>query len=287
MNIYILRDGEKMGPFSDEAVRTLIQQGDMDEEDLACREGDSEWDPVRKVLETTTPAPVDPPPAESTEPENTEPATAQQLAFLSYFEIPTPAGLLKEAADELATKATEDPRNARRLLLWKVDRLRLHPDLFPEEVRAKKENRAQFFHTVCQAYGADYFTGVTKAHCQVLVAFLDVAFPRWDAKESEAAEKYFFPAVAEKFPQLVNKTWRGRFHYGHGVTAAVSKSPTAKLMQEAASPIGAFFRGLLLGLGILGLLYVGYVGTHGWNWRLGIPAPAPGMSEQSSAISDQ
>jgi len=254
MNIYIMRDGQKIGPFGEEAVRVLIEQGDVDEEDLACRKGSSDWEPLSKVLNSPAPAAAEPPPSIST-----EPATAAQIAFLSYFGISIPAGLLKDVAEKLITKATEDPQNAKRLAMWNTDRLNLHPDLFAAEAQAKKENRAQFFFDLCQTAGSDYFTGVTKAHCQVLVAFLDVKFPRWDAHEAEATERYFFPAIAEKFPQLVNKAWRGRLHYGQGPTAvgakASRKSPTAKLARRADSPLRAIMRGLLLGLFILGVLY--------------------------------
>ena len=120
---------------------------------------------------------------------------------------------MKDAAEELIAKATADPQNTKRLTAWEVDRLRLHPDLFNTEVHTRKEDRVQLFYDLCQTAGADMFTGVTKAHCQVLVAFLDVTYPRWDANRALATERYFFPAIAEKFPQLVNKAWRGRLHY--------------------------------------------------------------------------
>jgi len=158
---------------------------------------------------------------------------------------------VKDAAEKLVADAADDPKNARRLAIWNVDRLRLHPDLFAAEVQAKKENRAQFYLDLCQAEGAAYFTGVTKAHCKVLVDFLDVKFPRWDAKDVEATERYLFPAITEKFPQLVNKAWRGRFRYGDGLVApgagATRKFPTAKLAKPSDSPLRAMARGLMLG----------------------------------------
>jgi hypothetical protein len=265
MDIYVLRDGKKIGPFSEETARTLIKQGDVQEADMACRLGASEWEPLGKVLETPVSAPGEPLPSDST-----EPATAAQIAFLSYFGIAVPAGLRQEAAEKLVADAAADPRNARRLTMWEVDRLRFHPELFVAEVQAKKEDRAQFFFDLCQTAGSDYFTGVTKAHCKVLVDFLDVKFPRWDARDAEATEHYFFPAVAEKFPQLVNKAWRGRFRYGEGLVTpgarATRKSPTAKLAKPVDSPWRAIARGLALGLCILGVLYVVHRAMHGAKW---------------------
>lgn len=267
MNIYIMRDGKKIGPFGEEAVRVLIEQGDVEEEDLACRKGASTWEPLHKVLNSPAAAPAEPPVRAST-----EPTTATQIAFLSYFGIAMPAGLLEDAADKLVAKATEDPKNAKRLKMWNVERLNLHPDLFAAEVQAKKEDRAQLFFDLCQTAGSDYFTGVTKAHCQVLVAFLDVKFPRWDANEAEATERYFFPAIAEKFPQLVNKAWRGRLRYGEGSPVAgahaTRKSPTAKLSKRSDSPPRAIMRGLVLGLCILGALYAAHRTMQGGKWGL-------------------
>jgi hypothetical protein len=279
MNIYLVRDGQKVGPFSDNALRAMLEQGEVDAEDLACRKGDDMWEPLSEVLEKAATAPAEPPPPPAVTP---EPATAAEIAFLSYFGVSIPAGLDKDAAEKLITEATENPKNAKRLAQWNVERLQLHPELFPAEVQAKKENRALFYFDLCQAVGSDYFTGVTKAHCQVLVAFLDVKFPRWDANDADATEKYFFPAISEKFPQLVNKAWKGRFHYGQSPSApgakATHKSPTSKLAQKSDSAIGAIFRGFVLGLCILGLLFGVYYAMHRGQWQL---APVPGHPVQN------
>ncbi len=250
-----MRDGRKIGPFSEEAARVLLEQGDVEEEDLACREGAAEWEPLGEVLKTPSSAPAAP-----TSGYGAEPPTPAQMAFLSYFGIATPPGLLREAAGQIIAGAAADPQSAQRLAAWQIERLRLHPDLFAAEALATKENRAQFFFDLCQTAGADYFTGVTKAHCQVLVAFLDVKFPRWDAHGAEAAERYFFPAIAEKFPQLVNKAWRGRLRYGEGPAAvkATRKLRTAKLARRPDLPLRAVMRGLVLGLCILGVLYLAH-----------------------------
>lgn len=274
MNIYLVRDGAKIGPFSDNALRAMLEQGEVEADDLACRKGDDTWEPLSVVLEKTDEFPSEPPPPP---PLPAEPATAAQIAFLSYFGAEIPAGLDKEAAEKLITQTSADPKKAKQLAKWNVERLQLHPELFAAEVQAKKENRALFYFDLCQAVGSDYFTGVTKAHCQVLVAFLDVKFPRWDANDADATEKYFFPAISEKFPQLVNKAWKGRFHYGQSPSAAggakaTRKSPTSKLAKKPGSAIGAIFRGLVLGLCILGLLFGVYYAMHRGQFQL-VPAP--------------
>lgn len=276
MNIYLVRDGEKVGPFSDNALRAMLEQGEVDGEDLACRKGDDTWEPLRTVLEKIDAPTAEPPPPPS------EPATAAQIAFLSYFGAEIPVGLQKEDAEKLITQTAGDPKKAKQLAKWNVERLQLHPELFAAEVQAKKENRALFYFDLCQAVGSDYFTGVTKAHCQVLVAFLDVKFPRWDANDADATEKYFFPAISEKFPQLVNKAWRGRFHYGQSPSApgGARKSHTSKLAKKPVSAFGAIFRGFLLGLCILGLLLGGYYAMHrGAGKAVPVPEHSSGHPE--------
>ena len=74
-------------------------------------------------------------------------------------------------------------------------------------------------------------------------------------------------AIAEKFPQLVNKAWRGRFRYGEGLVApgvkTTRKSPTTKLVKSSDSPVRAIARGVVLGLCVLGVLYVVHHVMHG------------------------
>jgi len=259
MDIYILRDGQQTGPFSLETTKTLLQQGAAAAGDLAWRPGMPKWVPLKELLSTFPDrerAEVKP---GETPAEKPEPVTPKQKALLDYLGIVFPADLTKDHAAVLVNDAMEDPKNATRLGQWNEDRLRLHPDLFAAESQAKKENRANHFFELCQTIGADYFEGITKAHCQVLVGFLDVKFPHWDAREAEAADHYFFPAVAEKFPQLVQKQWRGRLQYADGQKVAAEirhKSPTTKLTKPSGGPFVAILRGVVIGGVILGVLYL-------------------------------
>ena len=260
MDIYILQNGEETGPFSVETARALLKQGTVGEADFATRPGMEKWIPLAEFL-ATDPVPVPVEPVKNTPATKAEPATPKQKAFLSYFSIPITANLTRDQAALLVNDTMEEASNAARLARWNEERLRLHPELFAAEIQARKENRATHFFELCQSTGAQYFSGVAKAHCQVLVGFLDVKFPNWDAKESEAAEHYFFPAVAEKFPQLVHKEWRGRLHYADGTKISqdiVRKSPTSKLRRTATSPLVATVRGVVLGVVILGALYLGH-----------------------------
>ena len=188
-----------------------------------------------------------------------EPPTAKQKAFLNYMGIPFATGTTKEAAAILVSEAMEDPTLSARVLPWNDERLRLHPDIFAAEAQAKKEDRANRYFDICQHEGADILVDVTKAHCQVLVGYLDVNFPNWDAHEADAPRAYFFPAVAEKFPQCVRKEWRDKLKYPSGPRIAADfgkRSPSTRL-HTGPSPLGALIRGAVFGLALLLVLYVG------------------------------
>ncbi len=262
MDIYILREGRETGPHSEETARMLLDQGDVSGGDFAWHAGLSDWLPLGDVL-AAAPAATEAPAVSERVPaaEKSGPATPKQKALLSYLGIAQPVDLSRDQAALLVNDVLEDPNNTGRLTQWNEERLRLHPELFAAEIQAKKENRAAHFLELCHTTGADYFSGITKAHCQVLVGFLDVTFPHWDAREADAAEHYFFPAVAEKFPQLVQKQWRGRLQYADGPKVApdiARKSPTSRLRRSGTSPLVAVTRGVLLGLVILAGLYLAH-----------------------------
>jgi hypothetical protein len=205
-------------------------------------------DPV--VVEEPTPAKLDPTPSKGA-----ELATPRQRAFLSYIGTPFKAELSKEQAALLVNDAMEDSKNAGKLKRWDEERLRLYPDLFAEEIKAKRENRAQHFLEICQTEGSDFFHGVTKAHTQVLVGYLDVRFPNWDQDERSAKYDYFFPAISEKFPQLLTKAAKGRFKYAEGprVSPELARRPVVRA-KPAGSFFGAVIRGIIFGGLVLGLV---------------------------------
>jgi hypothetical protein len=188
-----------------------------------------------------------------------EPATARQKAFLSHIGVTFPTDITEERATILVGETVENPKFAARVKQWDEDRLKLHPELFAEELRAKKENRPSVFFELCQKEGAERFVGVTKAHCQVLMGYLDVRFPNWDAYDPATATEYFFAAMAEKFPQVVRKRWRGEFKFpdGRKVAAELLNKGGAGRRPRAALTVGVLMRGLVVGLVILLIVYVG------------------------------
>ncbi|HEX8312979.1 MAG TPA: GYF domain-containing protein [Chthoniobacteraceae bacterium] len=296
MDIYILRDGKEIGPFSEETTQTLLKQGSVSINDLAWKPGMADWIPLHSVL---YPAPIPTPSAKPPPPPKaagdataaaggSEQITARQKAFLTFMGIPFTDEMTKEQAALLVNDTMENPKDPGRIARWNEERLRLHPELFAAEIQARKDNRSNHFFQVAETKGAECFTKVTKAHCQVLVGYLDVRFPNWDANEEDATWSYFFPAVAEKFPQLVRKEWKGKLNYSQGPKVAPElrrgTTPLKPGRKAGAFPILAAFRGLFIGLLVLGVLYAGYEGMRrGWfnpkNFTFAKPAqPAAGAT---------
>jgi hypothetical protein len=299
MDIFILSDGKEIGPFGEETARTLLKQGSVDATDLAWRTGMVDWAPLGEMLpvgnESALSDPSGETPAGSATPPSAdgapaavkaeiEPATAKQKAFLGYLSIGIPEDLSKEQASSLLNDAMEDPASAERIGRWSAERLRLHPDLFAAEIHARKENRANHFFEICQTEGSQFFTRITKAHCQVLVSFLDARFPTWDSRMEDAATNFFFPAIAEKFPQLIERQWRGHFHYVEEPgTEPIRKAPTSRIKKRLTTPLEAVVRGFAIGAAVLAALYFGHRMIP--RWRGHHPAEKA-QSENSAPPSD-
>ena len=62
MDIYILRDGQETGPFTEETTHTLLKQGSIREADYAWHPGLPKWIPLAEVLHPAVPALETPPP---------------------------------------------------------------------------------------------------------------------------------------------------------------------------------------------------------------------------------
>jgi hypothetical protein len=287
MEIHILRDGKQIGPFSEETVQSLLKQGNILINDLAWSPGLPGWSPLHAVLypaaqpppppvgavpppmplptspqvavepkpsPVTTPA-LEPQPAPESAGEISM-ATQRQKAFLTFMSMPFGSGLTKDQAAHLVSEVMENPKNSGRLRKWEDERLRLYPELFAEEIQARRENRSQQYFEICQGEGVEFFEGVTKAHTQVLVGYLDVRYPNWDQEAHAAKHDYFFPAIAEKFPQLLKKSAKGRFKYPDGpkVAAELVRRPSVKRSGPRKSPVAAVVRGVFIGAIVLGVV---------------------------------
>jgi hypothetical protein len=273
MEIYLLREQKEVGPYAAEDVRSWLDTGDVSASELAWAPGLESWVPLQTILEPplapepeleSAPEPVAEPVAAKRILKPLPRASAPQKAFLSYMGVSFPPEITAEEAERLTREVSEDTSLAARKSRWEDDRLDLHPELFAEELKERRANRPGYFHKLVQTEGGDCFTGVTKAHCQVLVGYLDVNHPHWDANLRDATWHYFFPAIAEKFPQLVHKEWRPKLKFKEGPKVAAEllepKDPVLSAAEKAR-------RGRIISRGVTLVVLLGLAGAGFGAWR--------------------
>jgi hypothetical protein len=267
MDIFILRNGEQTGPFSEQTVQTLLSQGGVRSQDMAWRKGLPAWLPVSEVLNPGSQKPSEPPPAvqvsgvREAAPAAQKAPTAKQKALLKYLGVEFAESASREALAIAISDALENPKFQARFSKWGEEKLRLHPDIFADEIEQRKAGRPVAYVERCQTEGEAVVKGVTKAHCQVLVESLDKRYPAWESNAKEALWNYFLPAIAEHFPTLVRDEWRSKLRMGSApkgaaTTGAIGGGATHNAT-PTPSPLAAAFRGIVYGLAALGLIIGG------------------------------
>ena len=263
MDIFILRNGEQTGPFSEPTVQQMLTEGGLRSKDMAWRKGLPAWLPVSEVMNPGTEKLNSPPPAmqvsgvSAPAPVKNAP-TAKQKALLKYLGVELPAAATKADAALLLSDAIENPKLQARLSKWNDEKLRLHSDVFADEIDLRKANRGNLYVELCQTQGEGVVKDVTKAHCQVLVESLDKRFPGWEANQKDALWNYLFPAIAEHFPMLVQDEWKTKLRFGSAPKTSQSTTrttgSTSKTGDDAPPPLQAALRGIVYGLAALGLI---------------------------------
>lgn len=338
MHIYILRDGTKIGPFSEATARKLLDQRAVAPNDLAWHEGAEKWLPLGYLFDLpesqydalATPAAeraqaaVGSASAESSgsvtsagvlahpgrgangedhhvhgserphssdahaEEAGANRATPRQKAFLAYMGVEFPSDITREGAALLVNDLLERSSDPAKISRWNEDRLRLHPDLFEQEIEERKANRPARFYAYALKHAGDHFDGLTKAHAQVLIGYLDMKFPGWETNEQEGAWNYFFPAIAEKFPDVVRKQYRDKLSYPKGPRSlAGRKSEKLAGKNRKVSPAIAILKGALAGAFASALLAASlYFANRPSPVARANPAPAPQGGEKLRATAE-
>lgn len=101
MNVYIARDGESLGPYSEEQLREYVKAGIFRPDELACFEGRDNWRPIKDVFPPRMAKIAIPAPTQTIEPRRTEEAKlagskkdrSTSLGFLTAFGGVFAAGL--------------------------------------------------------------------------------------------------------------------------------------------------------------------------------------------------
>jgi len=297
MDIFIIREGRQAGPFSEDAVRAFLTEGTARPNDLGWSNGMAEWRPLDEVLKarrgqaggSATPPPAQESAANGSAPAHT-PATAKQKAFLKYLGAEFGETLTKERAALAVSDALETPKLQSRIRKWHDEKLRMHADVFQDEIDFRKANRSSRYIERIQAEGSDVVNDVTKAHVQVLVESLDKRHPGWESDRESALWDYLLPAVGEHFPQLVLPAYKGRLKSpgpaktGSAATRGIAATAGIVMPPPTTGTVGAMMRGVVLGVIALGAIVAGH---HFWQQAHEQPAPsaaaAPGKKETPSA----
>jgi hypothetical protein len=263
MELFIIRDGQQTGPFNEDSVQTLLKSGGLRPDDMGWHKGLPAWLPLGEFFQAGSGRTEPPPLNGATSGVRSRPATARQKALLQYVGATISAQATREEAALAICDALENPKLTSRLAKWGEEKLRLHPELFQEEVDYRRANRISRFLELCQTDGAEVVKDITKAHVQVLMESLDKRQVGWDNDSRTALWDYLLPSVAEHFPQLLQEEWKGRLKYGgtSKVAAAYGGMPTTGLLTAAPpahpSALHAVFRGIIYGGLALGLVLGG------------------------------
>jgi hypothetical protein len=276
MDIFIIREGRQVGPFSEGAVKAFLTEGTARPADMGWIKGMAEWRPLSEVLKPasaqgngTAPATgSEAPPSETSISAHESPATAKQKAFLKYLGAEFGENLTKQRAALAVSDAIETPKLQPRIRKWQEDKLRLHADIYQDEIDYCRANRTNRYLERIQTEGADVLKDVTKAHVQVIVESLDKRNPGWESDPEAALWDHLLPAIGSHFPQLVQPAHEGTMKSAGGsriaraATRGLSAAAETVMPRPQAGTLGAMIRGVLLGVIALGGILIGH---HYWK----------------------
>ena len=125
--LFLCVDGQNVtGPFGLDELRLAVARHEVSKATLACEEGTEAWQPLGELRPEAFKR------AEKK-------ASPKQKALLAYLGYPSPETATSAEASAWLDAALEDEKNEERLEQWTTDRLKLHPDLYAEEVEAARE----------------------------------------------------------------------------------------------------------------------------------------------------
>ena len=266
MEFFIIRQGQQAGPYSEDTLRSLLTNGTLRMSDMGWRRGLPAWLPISEVLSPGSERPTEPPPVSGVHSGmRARLATPRQKALLQFLNATFENSITREEAALAISDAFENPKLTTRLAKWGEEKLRLHPDLFQEELDFRRSTRVARYLELCQTEGSDVVKEITKAHVQVLMESLDKRHPTWEQNQHAALWDYLLPTMAEHFPPLVKDEWKGKLRLGgtSKVADAYAKAAgTGILTAEPVTPgpLQAAIRGVVYGLAalavVIGVIYV-------------------------------
>ena len=151
-------------------------------------------------------------------------ATPKQKALLGFIGMPFQEPLSSADASRMIDEAINSDSYRDRLDGWNHAKLKLHPDLYADEIASQKASRADgIYYEVTDEIMRDLLNRVTKAEVRQVVAYLDEHAPGWDDDSAKRIFDYFLPALQRVFPKRVKKGYTFNFP-----SAKPAQKPSAK-----------------------------------------------------------
>lgn len=169
-------------------------------------------------------------------------ATLKQKAFIAYLGHPDPENASGEDASAFIDSAMNSSEYQPLISKWNTDKLRLHPDIYHQELARLKADRFQTIFEFCENERETYedidssywpLKKLTLKVCKQTVEWLDAGYAGWDTELFDAnefmginekvIETYFVPAIANVAPEFIKKERSG------------NPNPTARPKRESVS----------------------------------------------------
>lgn len=157
-----------------------------------------------------------------------KPASLKQKVFIAYLGHPDPENATSEAASDFIDMAMNSVEYQTLLSKWNTDKLRLHPDIYHEEVARLKASRFQSIFEFCEGERENYedidptywpLKKLTLKASKQAVEWLDAGYTGWDTElfdyrgymaiNEKVVETYFVPAIANVAPEFIKKERSG------------------------------------------------------------------------------
>ena len=255
MNFYILRHGNKLGPFPDSAVEDMAAQGELRAGDLVCLEGEHNWlpvgqyreacarraaAPVEGTSEVTTAAPQPLPPA----------ATPSKTAFLHRSAL--------ELDDSTLTAAEREVIAGGRFVTYRY--------CWSLLLSFKPTSRPVLLRTGDDGFGP----ALRYSLLSLVLGWWGIPGPIWAISTMRHNAQGGRDVTLETLTHQV-----GNARAAAACARRQDSVPPGAAMRALGGMLGAMSLALLLGLG-----WVGWAFAHG---EIGEPAPGPGSKEFAAA----
>jgi hypothetical protein len=175
---------------------------------------------------------------------NPYPASPKQKALIAYLGHASPETATYKEAREFIDMAIENDAYRGLLDRWREDKLKLHPDIYSEEVESRKASRHISIFEYCESERETYYSidptywplkKLNLKACKKAVEWLDEGYAGWDLElfdssqlmgiNAKAIETYFVPAIANVAPDFIRKERSGNPNPVQSFEAKSSENP--------------------------------------------------------------